>query len=465
MDLYDTTNINPRIAGGTMLVRRMDELISHSKFLKPLRSKGVPLDKVANCLIAQRIDEPKSVLGCVRAMAHSAAPEEFGLDVPSERNFYRALETLGVNAESLYANIADSAAGAVDLDLGEVYADWSSIVSYGDKRKLAKHGYSRDHRPDLTQLKFGVCIAGKLPFHYSLDDGNAPDVKQFAKDLDSVEKRLPKNAMLIYDKGGDSAAMRAEIRRRGFDYLTVLKEVPNTEKVVNSAVELKLVREYKTGEKVCGAMVKRGDEYCYVFRDERRAKQSLIARRKRAARELQERRELERKALKRGSLKKRKVVKRALGDTIIVTETVIQQRLARKSDAEMEEEVMGDPSLDGFFVLVSSRKMGLKRALSRYRRRDDVEKLIDALKNVHDIKPMRAWKDESLAGVIFVCMLAALFTAVAQLLMNTKKRAKSVLEELRNLTLLVKVGEKGRILSKRLAGMSEIVRDFLTSPG
>ena len=37
MDLYDTANINSLAAGGTMLVRRMDELIGHSKLLKPLR--------------------------------------------------------------------------------------------------------------------------------------------------------------------------------------------------------------------------------------------------------------------------------------------------------------------------------------------------------------------------------------------------------------------------------------------
>jgi len=125
---------------------------------------------------------------------------------------------------------------------------------------------------------------------------------------------------------------------------------------------------------------------------------------------------------------------------------------------------MGDQSLDGCFVLVSSRKMGLKKALRRYRRRDDVEKLIDALKNVHDIKPMRAWTDETLRGVIFICMLSALFTAVMQLLTRTKKRASTILEGIRDLTLLVKVGENGRILSKRLAGLSDIVRDFLTNP-
>gem|GEM_PF-4315417 len=45
MDLYDTANINSLAAGGTMLVRRMDELIGHSKLLKPLRSKGPKEDQ------------------------------------------------------------------------------------------------------------------------------------------------------------------------------------------------------------------------------------------------------------------------------------------------------------------------------------------------------------------------------------------------------------------------------------
>jgi transposase len=464
MDLYDTTNINPLAAGGTMLVKRMDELVGHSKLLKPLRCKGVPLDKVANCMVAQRIDEPTSILGTHRAMKNSAAPVEFRLEVPSERNFNRAVETLGLHAEELYPKIVERIEKAVSLDLRESFIDWSSIVSFGDARKMAKRGYSRDHRPDLTQVKLGVCLAGSVPLYYSLDEGNVPDIRQFGKDLEKLSGRLPRRSLLVFDKGGNSEAMRKSIRERGLDYLTVLKDTRSTKALIESVGSMELVREYGTGEKVYGAYVRNGEEHCYVFRDERRAAQSLAARRKRAAREIAERKELEKKALKRGTLRKRKVVKRALGDKVIVTETVVQQRLARKTEGEIEAEAMGDPSLDGCFVLVSSRKMNLKKALRRYRRRDDVEKLIDALKNVHDIKPMRAWKDECVAGVIFVCMLAGLFTAVMRLLTGTKKRAKSVLELLRDLTLLVKLGENGRILSKRLAGLSDIVRNFLTSP-
>lgn len=465
MKLYDTSDIKALSAGGTMLVKRMDELLRHSKHIAPLRRRGVPIDKITNCLVSQTLDDPKSILASVNAMSNSAAPVEFGLkDVPSQRNFYRAVETLGVNAEELYPKIVGSVEETTELDLSENFNDWSSIVSYGNKRKMAKRGYSRDHRPDLGQVKLGVCLAGNIPFHYSLDEGNVPDITQFGRDLDKLSARLPKRSLFVFDKGGNSLKMREEIRSRGFDYLTALKDVPNTRKLIESAGGMQPVKEYQSGEKVCGKVVRQGDEYCYVFRDERREQQKLAARKKKAARELAERRKLEKKVMRKGSLRNRKVVKRALGDKVIVTETVVQQKLARKSDMEIEAEIVGDTRLDGCFVLVSSRRMGLKRALSRYRRRDNVEKLIDALKNVHDIKPMRAWTDDSLKGVIFVRMLAALFTSLTQLLMGTKKRAGSVLSLMRNLTLLVKVGGRGQILSKRLSGLCEIVRDFLSAP-
>ena len=54
----------------------------------------------------------------------------------------------------------------------------------GNKYALAKHGYSRDHRPDKRQVKIGLAItAGKcLPFHFSVEEGGLVDSKQFIKD-------------------------------------------------------------------------------------------------------------------------------------------------------------------------------------------------------------------------------------------------------------------------------------------
>jgi transposase len=39
--------------------------------------------------------------------------------------------------------------------------DWRSIVYYGDMAKLAKYGYSRDHRPDERQLTLGAAMLGR----------------------------------------------------------------------------------------------------------------------------------------------------------------------------------------------------------------------------------------------------------------------------------------------------------------
>jgi len=69
------------------------------------------------------------------------------------------------------------------------HVDWSAIFFQGQKAKIAKHGYSRDHRPDKKQVNFGVWIGNNnIPSILTIQKGNVVDKMQMNKTLKMIPK-------------------------------------------------------------------------------------------------------------------------------------------------------------------------------------------------------------------------------------------------------------------------------------
>ena len=99
----------------------------------------------------------------------------------SDDRFGRALDKLyQADRASLMTSVVVSAVRTFKLDLSRIHNDCTSVKAFG---KIAgktssgfelRHGYSKDHRPDLQQLVFSlsICEDGAVPVHHKVYPGN-----------------------------------------------------------------------------------------------------------------------------------------------------------------------------------------------------------------------------------------------------------------------------------------------------
>ena len=465
--------INTLLAGGAELTKKMDNLLGFSDIIQSLniKKKGLALEKIALSLISARIDQPDSVWNSVEHLKNmSSAPQVFNINSKEikQKTFYRGLVLLGNNFEKIYPLLMEPVNKHFKLDMNNVFIDWTSSYFNGNKCSLAKHGFSKDHRPDKRQVKIGLAMtAGKcIPFHISLEEGNLVDMKHFKKDYLAFKKKLPKNTLIIFDKGAKSKGNCKMICDNGNDYLSAIRDAAELRekiKQVDKDSMMELV-SYENGDKVFGYWKLCGEVYEYLYYDERKAKKDVKKRQKMMNKVLKKNKELLKKIQKKGfkavTKKKRKTAE--LNNLIVTTNITIQERLVEKTDEEILAELEEDKYLDGFFALESSRNLKPKNALRLYRRKDKIEKLFSDLKSVHKIRPFRVWDDDAVKGAALICMVATLFVGLLQLTMKcVRKTKKTILDRLRRLTLVVNFDGFGNIIRKRFANVGEFLLKFI----
>jgi transposase len=96
----------------------------------------------------------------------------------------RALDRLfAVDRATLQTRIILAVMSGFDLKMGQIHNDTTSITTYGaydrqnPKATQLKRGHSKDHRPDLKQLVYSLCVTsdGAVPVHFKVYDGNQTD--------------------------------------------------------------------------------------------------------------------------------------------------------------------------------------------------------------------------------------------------------------------------------------------------
>lgn len=92
-------------------------------------------------------------------------------------------------------------------------------------------GYSKDHRPDLKQLIFGLTLHGpsRIPLGFSILDGNTADPKANRFQVESLCQLLPRQheVTLVADCKFVDAETLGASRRSGFHYVSLLPKTFN----------------------------------------------------------------------------------------------------------------------------------------------------------------------------------------------------------------------------------------------
>jgi transposase len=162
----------------------------------------------------------------------------------------RALDALwGAGLDRIYGAVISQAIQRYTLDLARLHTDTTSLKVYGayereteEEGPLVAFGYSRDHRPDLKQLLFGLTVTAEgVPVWGHITDGNQSDSTEHRFHITQLRQHLPDlgKPLLVADSkffAGETMTLAAAHR---FRFVTLVPQTVGLRQVVVEAPELR----------------------------------------------------------------------------------------------------------------------------------------------------------------------------------------------------------------------------------
>jgi transposase len=179
---------------------------------------------LAKVLVVARFCEPKSELHIAEHFYDDTALADL-LGIPADQIYdnrlYRALDQILKHKEELEKHLKERLGELFQLHYEILLYDITSTYFEGEAKQntQAKHGYSRDHRPDCKQVLIALVVTREgLPLGYEVFEGNKHDSKTVATIINKIEERYGKSDRIwIMDRGMTSAEtlilLRQEQRR------------------------------------------------------------------------------------------------------------------------------------------------------------------------------------------------------------------------------------------------------------
>jgi len=375
------------------------------------------------------------------------------------------------------------------FDLSLLYEDTSSSYFEGEKCPLAGQGYSRDRRPDRPQVNYDVgVLPGGFPARMGVYGGKVPDNRVIDQVSDEWAQQHPgERTVLVLDRGMTLWRNRVRIIANRQGYVAGLKiegairslvlSCPNTEftedvPLPNDKEPLKVVRRAAT------IRVRGGDVPVvnHVFFNpakaerDREQRERRIVRARAAVAEVQA--QVDAGQLRKPSVIRRrakKKLKKHKAHALFAVKFDPQQR--RIILEPREEELAKRALLDGKFVLQTTEvEWSSEKTLTTYRGHDEAEKVIQRLKQVVPVRPIRHWNDRRVAAHIFLSILACLVMAVLRYLARQiglsggVESLREMLQRVRRVVSHVHIGELV-VPQVTLTGLTEDARRLLERIG
>lgn len=251
----------------------------------------VQWELIACILVIARFCGNKSELEVAERWYTDSALEDL-LGVPWQRvndsRLYRGLDVLHAHKDELCRHLLERYRDWFGIDFEFLFYDVTSTYFEGQAagNSKAKHGYSRDKRPDCKQVNIGLVVTPEgLPIGYEVFDGNRRDVTTVEAMVELMEAKYGQaRRTWVMDRGMVSEDNLDFLRNRHATYIvgtpkaqlkTYQKQFIETSNWVDvhEGLEVKLVK-HPDG---------RSHEHYVLCRSrERREKEAAILRHKRA---------------------------------------------------------------------------------------------------------------------------------------------------------------------------------------
>ena len=427
--------------GTALAVKEYSSKLCFEEIFSKLKQRGNPLKNLVEALITYRLSENQSLTRGSDWINRDNVLEEFSLKSFEQKTLFRTIAIIGENYEQIILDLQDVLFTLYDFIHHDVNMDWSSLILWGDKSKLGKYGYSRDHRPDKKQVTFGITELRKpinIPIGLTIGEGNLNDQKHFQTTFDQVKGNLKIGSKIIFDKGANSKENLNSVIASKMKYLTAKKLNKSDDKLIKEFDKTK-AEVILEKEGVYGIKKEFPNRYNYFFFSEKLEKENIATALRRAERQLREAKEIEQASTKGKALPKRFTI-----SNILINVTIEYQTKLREMPEDEAFELVKKASItgrEGFFCLTSCEDLTLKEALTIYREKDSVEKIMNSLKNEINIKPLRVWSTNSIYGALLIGYLSHLIISLIKYDNDKLKQVstKFIKISLSNLTVTVEM--------------------------
>lgn len=222
----------PRQFGACWLALELWNRLGLDEFFSarlPASRKGTRWANIVKALAVYRLVDPGSEFRFHRQWYDGSAlgdllGEDFSL--AAKDKLYRCLDLLAPHREALFEHLwqrwgelFEAQYDVLIYDLTSTY--FESDPPAADSGSKRRFGYSRDHRPDCTQVVVALVVTPDgLPVAYEVYHGNTHEATTLEDFLDHVEKRWGRaRRTWLMDRGIPTEQTLQRMRARGVDYL------------------------------------------------------------------------------------------------------------------------------------------------------------------------------------------------------------------------------------------------------
>ena len=410
---------------------RLDRLISGNE-----RKRDLIL-----ALIVARLIEPAAKLATARALdadtASTGLGAALGLGEVTANEIYEALDGLGAQQDRIESQLARQHLGDATL----VLYDLTSTYLEGRCCPLARHGYSRDSRPDKLQIEFGlICSKEGCPIAVEVFAGNTSDPATLKSQIDKLKDRYGlKHIALAGDRGMITRArIDEDLLPAGLDFITALR-APAIRALAEDGGPLQLTLfderdlcEIESPDYPGQRLVACRNP---ALAEERaRKRDELLDATERDLKAIQERVRRARRPL-RGEAKIGAAIGAVLNRRKVAKHFAWTASDSDFSFARNQTAIAAEARLDGIYVLNTSLKEGAITApgvVAAYKSLAHVERAFRSTKSVDlEVRPVFHYAGDRVRAHVFLCMLAYylewhLRQALAPILFDDHDRAAAV---------------------------------------
>jgi hypothetical protein len=384
-----------------------------------VRSLGLPalLDRrpsrlrdLATALIVARLLSPASKLATAASLGQTTLAGCLGIEGADENELYGAMDWLMTRQDRVERALAGRHLGEGSL----VLYDLTSTYVEGSHCPLARHGHSRDHRPDRPQIEFGLLTDARgCPVAVEAFPGNTADPATVETQVDKLRARFGlTDIVLVGDRGMLTSARIERLRETGgIGWVSCLR-APAIKRLVESGdLQLGLFDERNLAEITSPEFPGERLVVCRnpaLAAERSRKREALLAATEAALAKVTA-------SVERGRLRSAAAIGLRAGRVVNAKKMAKHFELdiadghfsaRRRTDA-----IAAEAALDGLYVVrtsVPEERLGTSAVVETYKRLSAVERDFRALKGDDlAVRPIFHWREDRVRAHLFVCFLAA----------------------------------------------------------
>jgi hypothetical protein len=372
---------------------------------RPSRQRDLALAMVVARLLA-----PCSKLATARSLGQSTLGSVLGVADATEDELYGALDWLLAHQARVERALAHRHLGAGSL----VLYDLTSTYVEGSHCPLARHGHSRDHRPDRAQIEFGLLTDARgCPVAVEAFSGNTADPATIETQIEKLRARFGlTDLVLVGDRGMLTSARIDRLREvGGIGWVSCLRAPAIRALVEAGDLQLGLFDERNLAEITSPEFP---GERLVVCRNSALAAERS---RKREALLAATETELARVAalVARGRLRSAAAIGLRAGRVVNAHQMAKHLELTIGEGVftyrRRQEAIAREAALDGLYVIrtsVGAERLDSAAVVETYKRLSGVERDFRSLKGEDLlVRPIFHWREDRVRAHLFLCFLAA----------------------------------------------------------